>query len=102
MAEYTAWQAAEKERVAAAKKLPRAKKGSKQQQAADALLLSEGGTPAAVGQAEPAATAPKPTRPKKNIEILLHGIWGAGVPGPLDPGELTATNAAPVSIMVLK
>ena len=102
MAEYTAWQAAEKERVAAAKKLPRARKGSKQQQAADALPLSEEGPSTAVVEAEPAAATPKPTRPKKNLEIMLHGIWGPGVPGPLDPGELTATNAAPVSIMVLK
>ncbi|GAX81575.1 hypothetical protein CEUSTIGMA_g9003.t1 [Chlamydomonas eustigma] len=45
---------------------------------------------------------PKPSRPKKYIEMVLHGVWGKGVPGRLQPEELTATNAAPVSIRVLK
>jgi hypothetical protein len=44
----------------------------------------------------------KPEKPKKNKEVILHGIWGPGVKGKLKPDELTATNAAPVSIKVLR
>ena len=41
-------------------------------------------------------------RPKKNREIMLHGIWGKGVPGPLQPEATTATGAAAVGILRLK
>ncbi|KAG1666153.1 hypothetical protein FOA52_011565 [Chlamydomonas sp. UWO 241] len=41
-------------------------------------------------------------RPKKNRDIMLYGIWGKGEPGRVLPGELTATGAAPVSILMLK
>ena len=44
----------------------------------------------------------KPDKPKKSKEVILHGIWGMGVPGGLKPDELTATSAAPVSLKVLK
>ena len=105
MAEYTAWQAAEKERVAAAKKLPRARKGSKPQQA----LSAEEGTatgPEDPQQSETATVADqssKLARPRKSTELTLHGIWGPGVPGRLVPDELTpATNAAQVTSRVLR
>ena len=106
MAEYTAWQAAEKERVAAAKKLPktpRARKGSKQP-----TLLPPAKEGPATGPEDPqfasaADLSPKPSRPRKSMEIMLHGIWGPGVPGPLIPDELTpATNAAQVTSRVLR
>lgn len=41
-------------------------------------------------------------RPKKNVDIKLHGIWGQGVPGRLVPEVFTATGAAAVSLAVLK
>lgn len=102
MADYTAWQAAEKERVAAAKKLPRARRGSKQK-----VPPEEGGPAVAPeapqSEATTAADAPKPARPRKSIELTLHGIWGPGVPGRLVPDELTpATSAAQVTSRVLR
>ena len=101
MAKYEAWQAAEKERIAAAKLVPKPKgKGSKKAavlEAAAAVELSS----ASLAPPPPPAP-PKPVKPTKNREIVLHGIWGQGVPGKLQPEELTATNAATVSIKVLK
>ena len=110
MAEYTAWQAAEKERAAAAKKLPRAsRKVSKLQ----APLPASGEVPASSEQPEApqsvhadttaADPSPKLSRPRKSTELTLHGIWGPGVPGRLAPDELTpATNAAQVTSRVLR
>ncbi|GFR52186.1 hypothetical protein Agub_g14723 [Astrephomene gubernaculifera] len=38
----------------------------------------------------------------KYMDVELHGIWGRGVPGRLQPEIITATGAAAVSIKVLR
>ena len=102
LAKFTEWQAEDKLRTEAAKKIPKPRKGRK----LSAVVSQEAGevpqeeeVPPLIPQETP---SPKPVRPKKNIDIVLYGIWGPGVPGKLVPDELTATSAAPVSIKVLK
>ena len=102
-ARYTKWQEEEKLRAEAAKKLVKPKKGRKK--AAQEALESPPDDSEVLSpllEVPPLEVPPKPPRPKKNIEIVLHGIWGQGVKGKLAPDELTATSAAPVSIKVLK
>ncbi len=41
-------------------------------------------------------------RELKHIDLMLHGVWGPGVKGKLDPEGLTATGAAQVSMRVLR
>lgn len=42
-------------------------------------------------------------RPTKSMELTLHSVWGPEcVKGMLQPEEVTATGAAPVSLKVLK
>lgn len=41
-------------------------------------------------------------KPKKYKNIVLHGIWGKGVIGKLEPEAFTETRAAVVSMRVLK
>ena len=43
-----------------------------------------------------------PFRVSRYMNVELHGIWGRGVPGRLQPEAVTATNAAAVSIRVLR
>lgn len=57
---------------------------------------------------EPSAEMPLPLNNvpvnarKRNVEMLLCGIWGPGRPGPLIPQSKTATGAATVTLQVLK
>jgi hypothetical protein len=39
---------------------------------------------------------------KKYMNIELHGLWGKGVKGPLEPQVLTTSGAATVSMAVLR
>ncbi|MEW5306424.1 MAG: hypothetical protein WDW36_008889 [Sanguina aurantia] len=41
-------------------------------------------------------------RPVRQLDLELHGIWGKGVPGPLRPDTLTATDSACVGIAILR
>lgn len=46
---------------------------------------------------------PKDTeRPKANMEIRLHGLWGEGQPGLIAPEIKTAKGFAAVSLAVLR
>ena len=106
MAEYTAWQAAEKERAAADKKLPKLPRARKSSKQPTLLPPLEEGSVTGPEDPQPESAADqsrKLARPRKSLEIMLHGIWGPGVPGPLVPDELTpATSAAQVTSRVLR